>query len=152
MLLLLMACNPCFSQYFMETPIGAGATLRFPGEIQENHTDRHIVVTCKFSDYQFMGMTAKEERYNKDSSDAYYATFVKDFASNDKITNVHAKDFTYNGMAGKDINYDIKGGKFGRTRVLITRRTLYVCTVTSAEPDLAKSKVADAFFDSFKLE
>ncbi len=155
-LLLLMACSPCFSQYFLATSIGGGATMRFPDAIKEVPIEGAKEVTCTLSDYTYIGMTVPIGDYtlpgNKDSSDAFYAEAIEGMKPTTGMTDLHVKDFTYNGIAGKDINYKVTGGNFARTRLLVTNNTLYACSVVAADLDKVKGKVADVFLDSFKME
>ena len=155
-LLLLMACSFCFSQTLTPTPIGGGAVVSFAGEFKDIPIEGGKELVCTMGDYAYVGMAVSIGDYtlpdNKDSSDAFYGQVIEGMTPSAGMTNIHEKDFTYNGIRGKDINYMVKGGSFGRTRLLVTRNTLYACSVIAADLDKVKGKVADVFLDSFKLE
>ena len=155
-LLLLTVTSFCFGQYFTATPIGGGATLRFPGAIAEVPLAGGKEISCSLSDYTFLGMTVKMDGYtldnNKDSTDVFYAAVIESMATSGGMSDMHVRDFTYHGIAGKDCNYALKNGTFGRTRVLFTRFTLYAWTAVAVDLDKVKAGTVDVFLDSFKLE
>ena len=154
--ILLFSAVTGFSQDWTSAQIDNIASIKFPATPKDIPVGTSSELLASDDNGVYLAMAVKMDGYSVSTSDsltAFYADVVTGMHTSVKMSDIHTKDFVFNGLHGLEIEYKLPDNQqFARTRVLLLQGSLYSISVICADTEKLRSASAAKFFGSFTVK